>query len=329
MRSIELFSGAGGLALGLHFAGFQHDLLVESDKDAVGTLRTNIAARTLAGIHGWNVEHTRVEDMLAAGDLDRGDIDLLAAGIPCQPFSRAGSHRMHDDHRNMLPVFARVLHRMRPKAFVLENVDGLVRANEANEYIKMQLEYPEISRATEEPYSSYTRRLTAHKSTTNSAYSVHMAVLNAADFGVPQLRKRVFLVGFRSDLTVQWNFPAPAFSNEALVQNQWVTGEYWRKYNILPNKQLAPSLSLLSRATDCTDSLPWYTLRDMVSVMPSPTWRGVGLKDWQGHVRIPGARLYPGHTGSEIDRPSKTIKAGEHGVTGGENILVYPNRRFR
>ena len=329
MRSVELFSGAGGLALGLHLAGFQHELLVESDKDAVETLTINQTQRTVLGIQEWNVQHSRVEDILDAGDLDRGDIDLLAAGIPCQPFSRAGKHRGHADDRNMLPVFARVLSRMRPKAFLLENVDGLAKANETVEYAKMQLSHPNITSEGDEAQKTHLQKLLQYATTTEPLYTVHLVVINAADYGVPQSRKRVFLIGFRTDLTVDWNFPNRNYSRAALLYDQCVTGQYWRRHNIPQPKRFTPATNTLNRLIECSNTKPWRTIRDAIVEMPIPARGKVGPSGWQWHTAIPRARLYPGHTGSPIDRPSKTIKAGVHGVPGGENILVHPNQTFR
>jgi DNA (cytosine-5)-methyltransferase 1 len=129
MRSIELFAGAGGLAIGTANAGFEHVALLEWDRNACQTIRTNQRAGMPA-----------VRDAeLIEGDISEYDfrvhadcVELVSGGPPCQPFSIAGKHRGFEDPRNLFPQAVRAMRQIRPKAFVLENVKGLLRPGFAN-----------------------------------------------------------------------------------------------------------------------------------------------------------------------------------------------------
>jgi len=165
-------------------------------------------------------------------------------------------------------------------------------------------------------------------------YNVVFRVLNAADFGVPQTRERVFVVGFRSDLDCEWHFPAPTHTLDALLRSQWITGEYWARHGVSKRKRPAmpPKLAARVERIDQFELLAteqaWRTVRDVISDLPEPSVN----RDADGvfnHRLQPGARSYPGHTGSRIDLPSKTLKAGVHGVPGGENTVAFPDGHIR
>ncbi|MGB5925512.1 MAG: DNA (cytosine-5-)-methyltransferase [Dehalococcoidia bacterium] len=295
MRSIELFTGAGGLALGIHLAGFEHQLLVEADDDACETLVHNSKNETVSGISRWPI----VRDLVELVDLSSYQkIDLLAAGIPCQPFSNGGKRGGIEDDRNMFPVFARVLAALKPQAFLLENVNGLINGKLAShmEYIILQLRHPwNLARngQTWKDHLEELRYITEKDIRKDTDYKVYFQVLDAANYGIPQIRKRVFVVGFRRDLETNWNFPTATHSKEALLTN---------------NKKA------------------WLTVRDAIRGLPkSGTKAAAGIQ----HVMVPGARSYKGHTGSVLDWPAKSLKAGNHGVGGGENTLRYQNGRVR
>ncbi|MGB9197357.1 MAG: DNA cytosine methyltransferase, partial [Terriglobales bacterium] len=124
MRSVELFAGAGGLALGLSLAGFRHEAVVEYDDDACRTIEANKRAGKVS-IEDWPLYHCDVRSF----DYSKisKPIDLLAGGVPCQPFSIAGKHLGHGDGRNMFPEMIRAVRELRPKAVLVENVRGLKR----------------------------------------------------------------------------------------------------------------------------------------------------------------------------------------------------------
>src|ERR1035441_6524158 len=115
MKSLELFAGIGGLALGTARAGFEPVALVEWDRDACGTLREN-QRRRVEGMHKWSVFEGDVRDF-DYGSVPEG-IDLIAAGVPCQPFSIGGKHRGPDDERNMFPQLVQAIRTVKPKAFL-------------------------------------------------------------------------------------------------------------------------------------------------------------------------------------------------------------------
>lgn len=326
--SLELFSGAGGLALGLEEAGFKHEALVEWDEDCCTTMNAN---KTNSG---WQVYHMDVSKFDYLPHADK--IDLIAGGPPCQPFSLGGKHQAYLDERDMFPQAIRSIREVRPKAFIFENVKGLTRPSFSKyfEYIRLSLSYPEIERMVAEDWLEHLVRLENYHTkgkVCGLSYKVIARVLNAADYGVPQRRERVFIVGFRSDINVEWHYPSPTHSYESLVRSQR-SGEYWERHGIPKAKRISPLL------TDDSDGysyntlfklqelLPWRTIRDVIGDLPNPV---LGTNDIPNHVYVPGARVYAGHTGSHLDLPSKTIKAGGHGVPGGENMLLYPDGKVR
>ncbi|WP_324780546.1 DNA cytosine methyltransferase [Thiobacillus sedimenti] len=334
MKCVELFAGAGGLAMGVGLAGFKPAVVAEWDRWACDTIREN-SKRAYPLVADWNVYEGDVRefDWESAG----ADIDLVAGGPPCQPFSMGGKHKAHDDNRDMFPSTVDVVRRLRPRAFIVENVKGLTRSTFANyyQYILLQLTFPEIVRRKREDWLDHFRRLQREKASGKAVgkgltYNVLPTLVNAADYGVPQRRERVFIVGFRSDLGVEWSFPRATHSLDALLYDQWVTGEYWRRHGMrapaMPEKYAARVRRLASDPA-APDTLPWRTVRDALIGLPNPEKRS--NRHIPDHRFQPGARTYPGHTGSPFDMPAKTLKAGDHGVPGGENMLVKDDGSVR
>ena len=334
MRSVELFAGAGGLAMGCEIAGFEHLAVVEWDKWACDTVREN-QKRGYPILAGWNLHEGDVR-AFDWSSIPKG-IELLAGGPPCQPFSIGGKHKAHHDGRDMFPATVEVIRHLRPKAFIVENVKGLTRSAFANyfHYIQLQLEFPELPPRLDEDWAEHLARLQMEKSSgkrkgSGLTYNVIPTLVNAADYGVPQKRERVFIIGFRDDLEIEWSFPAPTHSYDALLYEQWVSGAYWRRHRIsqpeMPDK-IAARVATLRISKEPRTTLPWRTVRDAIQGLPdpeSPTAFRV-----PNHVFQPGARVYPGHTGSPLDLPAKTLKAGGHGVPGGENMLVKDDGSVR
>lgn len=165
----------------------------------------------------------------------------------------------------------------------------------------------------------------------DETYDIVYRVVNAADYGVPQCRERVFIVGFRHDQQIEWSFPKPTNSYEALLYSQYISGEYCQRHNIVRND--LPTLSgnirkkLETLESETPVLKPWKTVRDALRGLPPPTTKG-DCK-FANHKFQSGAKVYPGHTGSCIDLPAKTIKAGAHGVPGGENMLILPSGKPR
>jgi DNA (cytosine-5)-methyltransferase 1 len=324
MRSIELFSGAGGLALGISKAGYHHEAIVEWNKAACDTVRYN-KNNGVMYVSNWPIYESDVNSFNL--DVYGEGIELLAGGPPCQPFSIGGIHKGSDDERNMFPAFIKAVRKLKPQAILVENVKGLLRESFAPyfNYILLQLEFPEVERKELENWNDHHNRLLKikQKSPVDSlglSYDISHKLLNAANYGVPQKRERVFIVGFRKDLKVKWDFPNPTHSAELLLYDKWKTGEYWEKYKIPKAdrgeapKKVSNKIRTVQTSLFGDQVLPWQTIRDALHDLPEPEKNREIIKN---HLYVPGARVYPGHTGSPIDEPSKTIKAGVHGVPGG------------
>jgi DNA (cytosine-5)-methyltransferase 1 len=322
MIDLDLFAGAGGLAIGLQLAGFAPLHLYEKDKKACQTLRNNIGSNNptlMASVFQKDVKEIKWSDL-------GQEVRLVAAGAPCQPFSLAGKHRASEDKRNLFPEVARAIRELRPAAVLVENVRGLLRNNFSDyfEYVLRQLGCPSIKPIADENWSKHDDRIRRHRCSVGYApeYYVSWRLLNAADYGVAQNRLRVFIVATRSDLPT-YTFPEASHSREALIRSQ-ASGEYWRRHGI--RKQgLASRNGHLVQQIFPTD--PWRTVRDAINDLPRPADQEE--QAWMNHWLIPGARSYAGHSGSTMDIPAKTIKAGVHGVPGGENAVVGDDGKVR
>lgn len=197
-KLISLFSGAGGLDYGLEAAGFDTGACVELDHDCCETLR---GSRRRWHVIERNVFDVPTAEMLEACGSRPGDVDLVIGGPPCQPFSKAGywargdSLRLEDPRANTLSAYLRVIEEARPRAFLLENVEGLAYGGK-DEGLKLLIDGIEgINRRTK------------------SAYRPALRVLNAADYGVPQLRDRVFMIASRDGRS--FDFPVPTHGADA------------------------------------------------------------------------------------------------------------------
>lgn len=334
LRSIELFAGAGGLGIGLSKAGFSPYQVIEWDRWCCDTIREN-RKRKIKPVSSWPLP---VEEDIRPIQFDRweGKTDLVSGGPPCQPFSLGGRHKGHADGRDMWSEVVRVVRQVKPRAFIFENVKGLRRAAFAPyyNYILLQLHYPSIAPEEGEEWRDHLRRLQQHHTSRPSdkeEYRVIADVLNAANFGVPQRRERVVFVGFRADQGIEWSFPDEDHSYDALLWSQCRTEEYWerhrvpRQYRTLDAAIYARGMALRSKPKE----KPWRTTRDAIGDLPDPELHPVKAKQHPNHKFQSGARSYPGHTGSPLDEPAKTLKAGVHGVPGGENMLLRPDGTVR
>lgn len=328
MQSVELFSGTGGLAKGLENAGFHHVAFVEYNKDACSSLRLNFNSDV--------VFHGDVKDF----DLDalsNSSVDIVAGGPPCQPFSLGGKHKCHDDKRDMFPYAIKAIEKLTPKAFIFENVKGLLRESfsEYFEYIILRLSYPDFPIKVDEDWRNQLAhlKLVKHNSYSGIKYDVSYKLLNAADYGVPQTRERVLIVGMRSDLNTKWQFPKTTHSKARLLWEQYVSKEYWENHGVsIPefttsDKHTQQMIERLRKQPEMfpPEDKPWRTIRDALVGIPSPKLSH-GIID---HIFKDGAKCYLGHTGSDLDWPSKTIKAGGHGVPGGENMIRFNDGSVR
>lgn len=202
MNSLELCAGAGGQAQGLERSGFEHEALVEIDAAACKTLRLNRPQ--------WNV---------IEGDLSKFDarafrgIDLVAGGVPCPPFSKAGKQLGSEDARDMFPQAIRVVDETRPQAVMLENVRGLLDA----------------------VFVDYRQEIS--KQLQAMGYWTDWHLFNAAHFGVSQLRPRVVFVALRQDVAEHFHWPAPSLKlpptvgqllHDLMLVNGWQGADAWR-----------------------------------------------------------------------------------------------------
>lgn len=333
LQSIELFAGAGGLGIGLHRAGFKPVQVVERDVYACDTIREN-AGRAGSFMADWPLEQGDVRSVDFG--VHEGRLDLISGGPPCQPFSMGGKHKAYDDARDMFPEAVRAVREARPRAFVFENVKGLTRASFQNyfQYIQLQMRHPEVVARPEEDWADHLRRLERHHTAGPRGglnYRLVTRLLNAADHGVPQKRERVLFVGFREDLDLEWSFPIRTHSAEALIWDQYRDGSYWDRHRVA--KKDRPENEALAARAARMEARPvgeaWKTVRDAIHDLPDPEHDPVRARAVTNHRFQAGARSYPGHTGSPLDEPAKTLKAGVHGVPGGENMLRKPTGEVR
>lgn len=183
MKSIELFAGAGGLALGLELAGFEHIGLIEFNKEAANTLKINRP--------NWNVicediEKVSKQDLEKMFNVTKGELDLLSGGAPCQSFSYAGKRLGLEDVRGtMFYHYATFLQKLQPKMFLFENVKGLLTHDNGRTFSTICNIFSE------------------------QGYEIKFKVLNAWDYSVPQKRERLIVIGIREDLSrdIVFNFP--------------------------------------------------------------------------------------------------------------------------
>lgn len=206
-KSVELCAGAGGQALGLERAGFRHSLLVENDPDACATLRLNRRE--------WRVFETDVRSLKVAKRFDCRNTDLLAAGVPCPPFSIAGQQLGADDERDLFPALLRLVGEIYPSAVMVENVRGLLQARFAGYRGQILQQLKELD---------YVPAMWSE--------------VDASGYGVPQSRRRSVLVALRPEFADAWIPPQPPVARvtvgDALANSMLARGlegwdlEAWR-----------------------------------------------------------------------------------------------------
>jgi DNA (cytosine-5)-methyltransferase 1 len=199
--SIEFCAGAGGQALGLELAGFDHNLLVDNDKHCCETLLLNRP--------NWNVQLKDMREVCAKGFKD---VDLFAAGLPCPPFSVAGKQLGEKDERNLFPEALRLISESQPKFVLIENV----------------------RRFLDPVFSDYRTLLRGQLK--KMGYEADWMLLNASDFGVSQLRPRVAIVAGRTDYFANFSFPKPSSTPapnvgtllfDLMAENGWAGAKDW------------------------------------------------------------------------------------------------------
>ena len=206
--SVELCAGAGGQALGLHLAGFRHRLLIELEKPACQTLETNNEKHGLGWGEIFNGDLIKFSEECSGLD---EDIDLIAGGVPCPPFSKAGKQLGKADERDLFPATLKIIQGVNPKAVMIENVPGLLDPKFA----------PYRQEIEDKLYSL--------------DYLMDWRRINASDFGVPQLRPRVVLVALKKEYFEYFSWPdyiiQPMTVGEALydlmASNGWQGAKAW------------------------------------------------------------------------------------------------------
>ncbi len=212
LTCVEICAGAGGQALGLHTAGFEHIALVEYETEYCEILKSNMPE--------WNVI---CEDVHNFNGKEYKNVDLLAGGVPCPPFSIASKQLGKDDERDLFPEAIRLISEINPRAVMLENVRGFLEAKFAD-------------------YRDYIL-----ESIKNLGYNVHIKLLNSCDYGVPQLRPRVVIIAIRNDIETPFSFPekisksAPTVSEtikELMGANDWQGLDDW----VITANKIAPTI---------------------------------------------------------------------------------------
>ncbi|MBO1414618.1 DNA cytosine methyltransferase [Streptomyces sp. FH025] len=371
--SVELFAGGGGLAMAVHQAGYRPLLFNEFNSRACETLEAS--ARKTLGEFGIERTDSKKPRPPAIGepaplsprdvvDLDltafAGQVDVLAGGPPCQPFSAGGVAKGDEDKRNMFPAMFKAIREMRPKVVICENVRGLLRPSfeEYFKYIQRELTLPFEERVDKDPWQYHNEKLKgiidrlSEDDENAEHYRVRVFKVNAADYGVPQIRNRVVMVAFRADLPIDADeffeeHSKRRFSKEALLLSMRdEDGAYWRRHDhVKPHvrDKARGGIDKKVRPRDGEEELPaWRTLRDAIQgygtdvrlpALPEIDLNRLDRKTEQaahlgitGHIGWPAARIYKGHTPNELDLPAKTVKAGVHGVPGGESVMLLDDR---
>lgn len=343
--------------MAVHGAGFRPLLFNEFAPRACQTLEANGAKprgdeeRIPEPGEPWPLVAGDVQDLDMRYLLGR--VDVLAGGPPCQPFSLGGIAKGDEDRRNMFPQMFKAMRQIRPKAVICENVVGLLRPSFKPylDYIVREMEMPFELRDPEIPWQKHDQALIeARRSTADDPserYKVVMTRVNAADYGVPQIRHRIIIVAFREDLGVdidQFNEDVlPRYSEQALFRSMLDDSDdsYWTRHPEVPDhvRALAMARARAGIRKDVSltpdESKPWRTFRDAIAgidenegkPLPKIDWDRLDRNEYRAggftdHIGWPGARIYKGHTPNELDRPAKTVKAGVHGVPGGESVML-------
>lgn len=250
LTSVEVCAGAGGQALGLEQAGFEHLACVEIDPQACETLRLNRPE--------WNVIEGDLRVLVRSGALSPYEgCDLLAGGVPCPPFSLAGRQLGADDDRDLFPAILALADQLRPRAVLIENVRGLL----SRRFVEYRREI--LAALAEFGYQR-----------------AEWQLLQAADFGVPQLRPRAILVALRDDVDADWEWPLPDATSaptvgqalaDLMAENGWPHVAKWARRA----DRVAPTLVGGSKRHGGPDLGPTRAKREWASLGCS----GMGIAD--------------------------------------------------
>ena len=329
LRSVELFSGAAGLGLGLARAGFHHELVVENNHMACETVRLN-QRRGHNLVQGWDIREASIENVDLSAVAKHPD--LLAGGPPCQGFSIGGKHMGAHDDRNLWPWTIDAVRSLEPRSFAFENVPAMATSHKDYlDYLVLALALPSEAKPHGDWEADKERLARIFADRDPPEYRVQVMKLNAADYGTAQARSRIFVVGTRADITGQIERPEATHSLDQLMADKWKNGSYWERVG-LPRPEMDEAGARWMRkdnqrpAPDMFDLLTapprlqaYRTVRETMLSIPATA-----------NCNEPAprkAKAYKGHTGSPIDEASKTLRAGDHGVSGGENMIDWGNYR--
>ena len=325
---MELFTGCGGLAMGVSRAGFKSLRLSEWDTPSVVNVTHNKRRRIKYA--------PRLADPRGRRPLGRlGDyagIDLVAGGVPCQPFSIGGRHRGHEDERDMWPEADRAVRLIRPAGFIFENVRGLTRAAFADylRWIMLSLAMPDVEKSPKEAEGKTLKRLEAALEKDEATYNVELHSVDAANYGAAQRRHRVVILGLHRDLGATLpDLSEDAFSRTAAlgpVGDRRILGA--ARHQAVQGRAGQGGRCGRASVARCRRGADGTAVADGARRHRGPR-RPRARQRHRNHVFQPGARSYPGHTGSPLDQPAKALKAGVHGVPGGENMMVKDDGTIR
>lgn len=299
LKAISLYTGVGGLDFGFEAAGFETAVAVEMDPVACSTIRRNRDWPLLEGdIHSFSSD-----DILDTAGLKPGEADILIGGPPCQPFSKSGywvngdAARLDDRRSDTLTAYLRVLRDTKPRAFLLENVHGLIYKNK------------------DEGLGYLLKGIEAVNRVAGTSYKVSWQKVNAADYGVPQVRERVFLIGGREGRRFVFPEPTHTAHNGDLLNTELPPYRTaWDAIGDLPRHTNDPSLRVGGKWGDLLPTIPegwnylWHTHRG----------GGEQLFGWR-------TRFWSFLLKLKKDQPSWTIQAQPGTATG---PFHWANRRL-
>ena len=252
LKAVSLYTGVGGLDFGFEAAGFETALAVELDGVACRTIRLNRSWPVIEG----DIHEISSETILKVGGLKPGDADVLIGGPPCQPFSKSSywvngdALRLDDPRADTLTAYLRVLRDLQPRTFLLENVYGLVYKGKDEGLQKLMWGIAKINQIT------------------GANYSLSWKMLNAANYGVPQIRERVFLIGSQDGK--EFNFPPATHCDSDgvdLLESREPYRTAWDALGDLPERPNEPYLEMGGKWADLLPSIPegqnylWHTNR--------------------------------------------------------------------
>ncbi len=296
-KVLDLFCGAGGMSIGAIESGANEVFGVDLCRDSLRSYERNTSLPAYRSVRS---RHLRLDLIKESCQFSKIYFDLLVGGPPCQPFSNAGKGLGQLDERQGLNAFSHWVDVFKPKAFVMENVPGLLSSRHVSIVSSWLINRFGVNRLSCTKLESLAKGPGAELR--GVRYQIYCKTLQCADYGVPQTRRRVFFVGVSNEFKgFQYEWPAST------------------------HKDSRDREPLFSAHDQLPDWVPVSHVVDRLGPMNKERARRYAY----GHNFRPGARIYKGHTGSSFTHPAKTIKAGVNGFPGGENCFRTRNGRIR